>query len=57
VPRKPDFSLDVDGIVRAVNRHGPKLVFLTSPNNPDGRYNAARIYTFLDLMTGFWHEI
>uniref|UniRef100_A0A061SME3 histidinol-phosphate transaminase n=1 Tax=Tetraselmis sp. GSL018 TaxID=582737 RepID=A0A061SME3_9CHLO len=36
VTRNPDFSLDVDGIVRAVKEHSPKVVFLTSPNNPDG---------------------
>jgi histidinol-phosphate aminotransferase len=36
VPRRPDFSLDVDGIRVAVEEHAPKLIFLTSPNNPDG---------------------
>jgi histidinol-phosphate aminotransferase len=36
VPRRADFSLDVDGIRAAVAKHQPKLIFLTSPNNPDG---------------------
>ena len=36
VMRKADFSLDVDGIRAAVEKHQPKLLFLTSPNNPDG---------------------
>jgi histidinol-phosphate aminotransferase len=36
VPRRPDFSLDLDGIHAAVEEHKPKLIFLTSPNNPDG---------------------
>lgn len=36
VPRQSDFSLDVEGIVNAVNQHCPKVIFLTSPNNPDG---------------------
>lgn len=36
VPRKPDFSLDLPGIERAVETHRPKLFFLASPNNPDG---------------------
>ena len=36
VPRRPDFSLDMDGIRRAVATHQPKLFFITSPNNPDG---------------------
>lgn len=36
VPRNPDFSLDVDGIFSAAEKHSPKIIFLTSPNNPDG---------------------
>ncbi len=36
VPRKADFSLDVDGILEAAKTFSPKLIFLTSPNNPDG---------------------
>lgn len=36
VPRRPDFSLDMDGIRAAVKQQQPKLIFLTSPNNPDG---------------------
>jgi histidinol-phosphate aminotransferase len=36
VPRRPDFSLDLEGICSAVDQTRPKLLFLTSPNNPDG---------------------
>jgi histidinol-phosphate aminotransferase len=36
VPRKADFSLDVDAIRKAVETYQPKLFFVTSPNNPDG---------------------
>lgn len=36
VPRRPDFSLDLDGIRNAVQKYQPKLFFITSPNNPDG---------------------
>jgi len=36
VPRHADFSLDVPGIRAAVEAQQPKLIFLTSPNNPDG---------------------
>ncbi len=36
VPRKADFSLDMDVIRKAVQMHQPKLFFITSPNNPDG---------------------
>ncbi|KAK9804177.1 hypothetical protein WJX73_009301 [Symbiochloris irregularis] len=36
VPRLKGFKIDVSGIRQAVQRHRPKMVFLTSPNNPDG---------------------
>jgi histidinol-phosphate aminotransferase len=36
IPRKADFSLDMDAIRKAVETHQPKLFFITSPNNPDG---------------------
>ncbi|GBF99898.1 histidinol-phosphate aminotransferase [Raphidocelis subcapitata] len=36
VPRLEGFRTDVEGIKRAVAEHRPKLLFLTSPNNPDG---------------------
>lgn len=36
VPRRADFSLDVEGIERAAAAEQPKLIFVTSPNNPDG---------------------
>jgi histidinol-phosphate aminotransferase len=36
VPRKNDFSLDLNGILAAAEKFSPKLIFLTSPNNPDG---------------------
>jgi len=36
VPRRADFSLDVDAICMAVDIYQPKILFVTSPNNPDG---------------------
>ena len=36
VSRKADFSVDVDGILEAAENFSPKLIFLTTPNNPDG---------------------
>ena len=36
VPRRADFSVDVEAIEAAAARARPKLLFLTSPNNPDG---------------------
>lgn len=36
VPRLDDFRVDIKGIKAAVAAHAPKILFLTSPNNPDG---------------------
>lgn len=36
IPRRADFSLDVEGIERAALESGAKLLILCSPNNPDG---------------------
>jgi histidinol-phosphate aminotransferase len=36
IPRQPDFSLDLDAIQQAAQNERPKLLFLASPNNPDG---------------------
>ena len=36
IPRQVDFSLDMNGILDAVEKYAPKLIFVTSPNNPDG---------------------
>ena len=36
VLRRSDFSIDVEGILKAAEEYAPKLIFLTSPNNPDG---------------------
>uniref|UniRef100_A0A2N9G115 histidinol-phosphate transaminase n=1 Tax=Fagus sylvatica TaxID=28930 RepID=A0A2N9G115_FAGSY len=36
VPRKANFSLNVEQITDVIEREKPKCIFLTSPNNPDG---------------------
>ncbi len=36
VSRREDFSLDIESIRVSVKTHRPKLLFVTSPNNPDG---------------------
>lgn len=36
VPRRADFSLDLEAIRKAVETYRPKMFFITSPNNPDG---------------------
>ena len=38
VDRSDDFSVDVESIAAAVEAHRPKLLFLTSPNNPSGNW-------------------
>lgn len=37
VPRRADYSLDLDAIQETVARTSPRLFLLASPNNPDGR--------------------
>ncbi|GAB4543073.1 MAG: histidinol-phosphate transaminase [Anaerolineales bacterium] len=36
IPRRADFSLDVEAIRRAAQTLRPKMILLASPNNPDG---------------------
>ena len=36
VPRRSDFSLDLDAVEETAYQHQPKLLFIASPNNPDG---------------------
>jgi len=36
IPRNIDFSLDIESVYNAVEEYSPKLLFVTSPNNPDG---------------------
>jgi histidinol-phosphate aminotransferase len=43
VPRKEDFSLDMQSIRKAVEVNQPKILFIASPNNPDG--------SLLDIQT------
>ena len=53
VPRRADFSLDLPAVLAAVHHYRPKAVFLTAPNNPDGRFpNAEEVEALLaeDLL-------
>jgi histidinol-phosphate aminotransferase len=43
VPRKADFSLDLEGIQQAVASSRPKAIFITAPNNPDGSLPGAEV--------------
>ncbi len=52
VQRLPDFALDLDAIRRAVEEHRPKLLFLATPNNPDGSLPSPEtLAALLDLPT------
>ncbi len=41
VPLLPDFSLDADAFIAAIERERPALIFLAQPNNPTGTLFAA----------------
>jgi len=50
IPRRPDFSLDLEAIEQAARREQAKLLFLTSPNNPDGSLTPPdQVQRLLDL--------
>jgi histidinol-phosphate aminotransferase len=50
VPRTSDFSLDYEGIAQAVKVSRPKLIYLATPNNPDGSLiSTEQIETLLTL--------
>ncbi len=50
VPRREDFSLDLPGIETAVRSNKPKVIFVASPNNPDGSLAShADLERLLDL--------
>ncbi len=38
IPRRADFSLDVDAIEAAAAQYHPKLLFIAAPNNPSGTW-------------------
>jgi histidinol-phosphate aminotransferase len=50
VPRNADFSLDIKAIRKAVDIHRPKILFVATPNNPDGSLIEAKVIDeLLDL--------
>ena len=36
VPRRPDFSVDIDAVCAAIRKYKASICFLPSPNNPTG---------------------
>jgi histidinol-phosphate aminotransferase len=48
-----NFDLDMDKILFALKRHKPKLIFLSSPNNPTGNcFSADRILKIIEKSSG-----
>lgn len=45
VPRKSDFSIDLDGALTAIGAKRPGLVFVTTPNNPTGGSTSLEVIT------------
>jgi histidinol-phosphate aminotransferase len=53
VPLDEDFDLDVEKFLRKVKKEKPKLIFLSSPNNPTGNcFSADRILRIIEASRG-----
>lgn len=53
VPLDKDFDLDMDGFLKAVRKEKPKLIFLSSPNNPTGNcFSSDRILKIIGASKG-----
>ena len=53
VPLDKDFDLDMRSMTAAIKREHPKLIFLSSPNNPTGNcFSSEKIFKILDASKG-----
>ncbi|MDB5923993.1 MAG: histidinol-phosphate transaminase [Betaproteobacteria bacterium] len=53
VPLQPDFSMDADAMIAAIEEHRPALVFIAYPNNPTGNlFEAVQIDRVLQAAPG-----
>ena len=53
IPLDEDFDLDMDGFLKAVRKEKPKLIFLSSPNNPTGNcFSTERILKIIEVSRG-----
>ncbi len=53
IPLDRDFDLDVDKMAAYIKKFRPKLIFLSSPNNPTGNcFSSDRILRIIDMATG-----
>ncbi len=53
VPLKPDFTLDLDATLAAIEQHQPALIFIAYPNNPTGNlFDEAKLARILEASPG-----
>ena len=53
VPLRPNFSLDLDATLAAINTHQPALIFIAYPNNPTGNlFDMTALLRILDAAPG-----
>lgn len=53
VPLKEDFTLDLDAMLTAIERHKPAVIFLAYPNNPTGNlFDAEAISRIIEQAPG-----
>jgi histidinol-phosphate aminotransferase len=53
VPLNKDFDLDTEKMLAAIKKYNPKLIFLSSPNNPTGNcFSADRILKVIETSKG-----
>jgi len=53
VPLDKEFDLDMDSICSALKKERPKLIFISSPNNPTGNcFSTSRILRIIDAARG-----
>ena len=53
IPLDGDFDIDIDKTLRAVKRDRPRLVFLSSPNNPTGNcFSTEKILKIIEAAKG-----
>ena len=53
VPLHPNFSLDMDATLAAIDKHQPALIFIAYPNNPTGNlFDMTALLRILDAAPG-----
>lgn len=53
IPLNEDFDLDIDKMLAAIKKYSPKLIFLSSPNNPTGNcFSAEKILKIIGASKG-----